>query len=56
MKAIYKNRLAYVGDDSSLFVGIRLIGDGWRAIVDYDDPDLLIDPTDDEVEAVQTNG
>lgn len=52
MKAIYKGTLySIVGDNTE---GLQLMIDenDWL-YVDYNDPDLIIDPTDDEVDNLE---
>lgn len=56
MKAIYKGELYQVTGDTG--DGVQLVrvadlgADPYRLMVGYGDPDLLIDPTDDEVAEV----
>jgi hypothetical protein len=52
MKAIYKGKLYRVGDNLNeidLFDDVEAEGTGTRLTIPYSTPDLIIDPTDDEI-------
>lgn len=50
MRAIYRGHLSTITDDTG--DGVVLDDDMW---VPFNDPDLVIDPTDDEVDAAHSS-
>jgi hypothetical protein len=58
MNAIYKGKLYRVGDNLNkidLIDDVEAEGTGSTTTVPYSDPDIIIDPTDDEVNNLLDN-